>query len=91
MDPPQTSASLLLDKLEVQNKMRESAGWVVSGFGKLRSAQKMDQKEREKLLKRFSRHLNQFKELRSSKRLINELDFREDIEFQLNHIERKID
>jgi hypothetical protein len=81
MDPPQTSASLLLDKLEVQTKIRESAAWVISGFGKLQNIESLDSKEREQLLKRFSRHLNMFKELRSSKKLINELDFREDIEF----------
>lgn len=36
MDSHETRASIVLDKLEVHKKMKESAAWIIGGVGKMR-------------------------------------------------------
>jgi hypothetical protein len=68
MDTQETRASIVLDKLEIHKKMRESAAWIIGGIGKMRKINEMKTKEKRALLKRFSHHVYRFKQLREEKR-----------------------
>ena len=68
MDSHETRASIVLDKLEVNKKMKVSAAYIIGGVGKMRKINEMKKKDKKALLKRFSYHVHRFKILREEKR-----------------------
>jgi hypothetical protein len=80
MDSHETRASIVLDKLEVHKKMKQSAAYIIGGVGKMRKINSMKKSAKKALLKRFAYHVHRFKSLREEKRCISENDFREEME-----------
>ena len=72
MDSHETRASIVLDKLEVHKKMKQSAAYIIGGVGKMRKINSMKKSAKKALLKRFAYHVHRFKSLREQIELVEE-------------------
>lgn len=64
MDIKETKASIILEKLEIREKMKKEAAWIIGGLGRLYHIDKMSDKKKKSLRARFNYHLHNFKTFR---------------------------